>query len=534
MSILENIGFKKKFHIGISVSPNNFIELVAVDAKTKTVVTYASGNVKYNNAIREIIDYDEFADALETLFEDAGLLPSDCAVTLNIPNVQFGLTAIESAADEPYIKDNIQAEIEDLYVFKRSGNEPLIGYTKFNNMSRTVAFSAVQTKAVRKIIEIFDGLGCELVRIESSYTAFLKTLQYCDRFSKYMRREENVSILLVTANNCASFFVEDGLVTDFFEEPIAVKSFSKEEVYVTISKILTNAIGKNTPQSLLIVSETDEVDPAVLLSKIAFHGEADTVNKGINSNEKFIEVSMDSGIDANMISYMTLEAVGAAVADLDEYPVDINFLPPDRVKKNIITVGEYEVEAANFTVAVIVFAIACAVIVGGILWGLITMQTNTLQEQSNAAQDQIQVFKSNADSIKNKFQGLYPSLKSIVDKNKTTNDVFTALSTDIPENVYVKNFVTNEEGGMLIVGKAKSADTVREFVSSLKAKNNDLHLSKFAVDEENVSITGGASTYVFEIKTQSINISLDPEGENAEGDGKKKDKKVINGNVPIL
>ena len=69
--------------------------------------------------------------------------------------------------------------------------------------------------------------------------------------------------------------------------------------------------------------------------------------------------------------------------------------------------------------------------------------------------------------MKNKVQGLYPSLKSIVEKNKSTNDIFTALSTDIPEHVYVKNFVTNEEGGMLIVGKAKSAEAVREFVASL-------------------------------------------------------------------
>lgn len=535
MSILENIGFKKRFHVGISLSANNFIELVGVDCKTKTVVAYASGNVKYNNAIREIIDYDEFEEAIETLFADAGLLPSDCAVTLNIPNVQFGLTTIESAAEKPYILDNIQADIEDLYVFKRSGNEPLVSYSELNNAARTIVYSAAQAKSIRKIIEIFDNFGCELVRIDSSYSAFLKALQFCDRFSKYLRKEESTTILLITANSCANFYVEDGYVLDFYEEPIAVKSFSKDEVYATISKLLTNMLGKNTSQSLLIVSETDEVDPAVLLSKISFHGEADTINKGINANEKFIEFSMDSGIDANMISYITIEAVGAAVADYDEYPVNINFLPPDRKQKNIISVGEYEVEATSFAGTVIGFACICALLVGGVLWFVFNAQIDALQKQSDDNQQQIQVFKGNADSMKNKVQGLYPSLKSIVEKNKSTNDIFTALSTDIPEHVYVKNFVTNEEGGMLIVGKAKSAEAVREFVASLKSKNNDLHLSKFAVDESNVNLSSSANMYVFEIKTQTIPISLeDPNAEGAEGTKQNSNKKVINGNVPIL
>ena len=87
--LVENLGFKKKTHIGISLSANNFIELVCIDDKTKSVVKYSSGNIKYNNAIREIIDYDEFAEVLEGLFDEAGLDPAQCAVTLNLPNVHL-------------------------------------------------------------------------------------------------------------------------------------------------------------------------------------------------------------------------------------------------------------------------------------------------------------------------------------------------------------------------------------------------------------------------------------------------------------
>lgn len=533
MSILETIGFKKRFHVGISLSANNFIELVAVDAKTKTVTAYASGNVKYNNAIREIIDYDEFTEVLENLFNDAGLLPSDCAVTLTLPNVQFGISTIESASEETFIIDNIQSEIEDLYVFKRSGNEPFIAYTKMPNNNRTIVFSAIQSKVIRRIIEIFDSFNCEIVRIESSYCSFLKSIQFCERFSKYTQKEEKTSILLITANSCCAFYLEDGFLLDYFEEPIAVKSFSKEEVYSTISKLVENTISKNKPENLLIVSETDEVDPGLLSSGLAFQGEIDAINKGINTNEKFIDISMDAGLESSMITYMTIEAVGAAVANYEEYPVNINFLPDERIKKNLISIGEYEVDATILIGAIIGAGIVAALIIVGLFSLFFTIKTNELTKISTDSQDKINVFKKKAAESQTKFKGLYPSMKHIIDTNKKATDIFEALSTDIPENIYIKQFATNSNGGLIIIGKAKTSEDVREFVTSLKSKNNDLHLSKIAIDENQVNLNGNSNLYVFEIKTQNVEITAEspyaaPEQEEVKG------KKSLKNKSPIL
>ena len=193
--LVENLGFKKKTHIGISLSANNFIELVCIDDKTKSVVKYSSGNIKYNNAIREIIDYDEFTEVLEGLFDEAGLDPAQCAVTLNLPNVHFGITAMDNESEEPFVIENLQSEIEDLYIFKR--NEPEIRYQKFDSKKgrsqKNVVFGAMQTKVIVKLIEIFEGLNCELVRIDTSYSSLLKAIQYCDRFNKYIGRDEKTS-----------------------------------------------------------------------------------------------------------------------------------------------------------------------------------------------------------------------------------------------------------------------------------------------------------------------------------------------------
>ena len=118
---LERLGFKRKIHVGISVSANSIIELVCVDEKTKSVVKYVSGNIKYNNAVREIMDFNEFTEIIEGLFDEAALEPTECSVALNIPNVMLGISVLDNPSDKPYIEDNLSEELSDLYIFKRNG-----------------------------------------------------------------------------------------------------------------------------------------------------------------------------------------------------------------------------------------------------------------------------------------------------------------------------------------------------------------------------------------------------------------------------
>ena len=175
MSIQEQLGFKKRKHVGISISANNFIELVCIDKTTKAVTKYSSDNIKYNSSIREIVDYEELAESLERLFEDVGLNPKECSVTLSLPNVHFGITALDGTSETPFIIENIQADIEDLYIFKR--NEPAISFSILESGitrgQRNIVFSAMQTKVVAKLLDIFDKMETELVRIDTSYSSML-------------------------------------------------------------------------------------------------------------------------------------------------------------------------------------------------------------------------------------------------------------------------------------------------------------------------------------------------------------------------
>ncbi len=510
--LVENLGFKKKTHVGVSLSANNFIELVCVDDKTKSVVKYASGNIKYNNAIREIIDYDEFTEVLEGLFDEAGLDPSQCAVTLNLPNVHFGITAMDNESEEPFVIENLQSEIEDLYIFKR--NEPEIRYQKFDSKKgrsqKNVVFSAMQTKVIVKLIEIFESLNCDLVRIDTSYSSLLKAIQYCDRFKKYVGRDEKTSVLLITPNSCCNFYLEGNIILDLFEEPLAVKSFSTEEVYSTISKIATNTISKNSPQTLLIISETDEVNAELLASRLEFTGEIDCINKSVNANDNFIDIAETGDIDANMISYMTIEAVGSGVSNFDDYPLDLNFLPDEKIGKNIVGVGGYEVGLERLAVVIIVIALLIGALIGFAAKSTLGNATTGISEEAAQNRGQVNVFKERIKkNEKRQNKNVFPVLKQIVENNTAVMNTYIALSTEIPESVYIKKFVANGEGGIGIIGEAKTSEEVTAFLKGLKEHKADLSLIKLSVNTEHDAVPGKIKDgFTFEIKTTDHEVYM--------------------------
>lgn len=511
--MLENLGFKKRTHVGISLSANNFIELVCIDKVKKTVVKYSSGNIKYNNAIREIIDFDEFAEVVEGLFEDAGLNPSDCAVTLNLPNVHFGITPLEGGGDPGFIIENLRDDIEELYIFKR--NEPTIAYSLLDSAGRgekNVVYGAVQTKVVGRIVEIFDSLECELVRIDTSYSSMLKAIQFCDKFSEYTHKGSKASILLVTPNSCSAFHLNGTTLVDCVEEPLAVKSFSAEEVYSAISKIASSAVSKNNANSLLIISETDEVNAEILAQRIDFSGTIDCLNKSLNQSDEFIEVDgLGSDIDANMISYMTIEAVGAACADYEAYPLDLNFLPPELIKANQVNVGDFEVDFVHFAMLAIGGALLIAAIIIGVVYFAINAQKSAIDDKNNTYRGQIEVFDRRITENKNSSnKTVFPVLSKVLENNKTIVGVYTGLSTEIPDTIYIKKFVTNAQGGIGIIGEATTSESVQDFVKGLREKNADLMLSKLSVNSKSDLVPAKIPNgFTFEIKTSRTDISLD-------------------------
>lgn len=519
--MLDKLGFRKRVHVGISVSVNNVVELMYVDKKNKGVARYATGNIKYNSAIREIIDMEEFSDVIQNLFEVADLNPAECAVTISLPNVCFGITPLENSTEQAYIIENLQAELEDLYIFKR--NEPIISYSILNGASahlpKNIVYSAVQGKIVAKILEIFDHLGIEVEKIETSYASLIRTLKYSDRFSKFVMPEEKTALILITANSCCSFILKGGTVVSFKEQPLAVKSFSPEEVFSAIASFVGSVTQEEIPQSLLIVSETDDVSPELLVDRIDFSNDIDYVGVNTNADDQIISTDMCSGDnESDTLQYMSMAAIGAAVATYDDSDLNINFLPADRIKNNLIQVGAYEIEFMRYLLILLLFALALGAVLGFALRTFLAMQVENQSIENASANQEITEFENRLKEggTVGSQANVFPVMQKIMNSNKAVFEAYSCLSTDIPDSIYIRKFVTNANGGIGIVGESSASEDVEKFVSKLKEKNDDLMVAKLSVNTKNDPVPAKIPNgYTFEIKTTGTDIDLNADETSA-------------------
>ena len=512
--LLEKIGFKNKTHIGISLSANNIIELTCVEKVSGSVVKYASGNVKYNGAIREIIDYEEFNDAIRTLFYDAELDPTNCIATVNLPNVHFGIAEMEPGADVSVTIDNLQTDLEDIYIFKKS--EPMLSYTVLDSTKsggkRSIVYGVLQAKVINAILDIFDSMGCEIERIDTSYTSLLRALQYCKKFNKYMEKEERTSVFLITPNSCCTFYLESGVLKDYIEEPLAVKSYSDVEAYDAMARIAENNIAKNGPSmSLLVISETDEINAEILSTRINFQGDIDYISKNVNTNDEFIEIntiSDDMDSDPNSANYITIESVGAAVSHYIETPISINFLPAERINKDITELFGHEVDAKRFSIAIILAAIIFALLIALLVRTILNNQLTKINEDNLKSRQLAESFRNKLNQNQaGKDSNVFPVLKQLDDQNKNIVATFSALSTEIPAGVYITKFVSNAEGGIGIIGQSKNGSAVQEFVKSLREYKDDVVLTNLS-SNSGLLDSSPTSSYTFEIKTSQANVNF--------------------------
>ena len=97
----------------IAVSPSNLIELGVVDSHSHLMTNYARASIEYNEATREIADYDIFSAKIEKLFEKCNLIPSKCNVHLSLPTIWFAykdnipLTSDDESIKHIYLKERI-------------------------------------------------------------------------------------------------------------------------------------------------------------------------------------------------------------------------------------------------------------------------------------------------------------------------------------------------------------------------------------------------------------------------------------------
>lgn len=495
-----------KVNVGVSVSPNVGLEMIMVDPIQHKVMKYAHRPLAYNQSSREIEDYGEFKAALNELFNELKITPQNSNVVINLPSVYFGHTFLPTTLDDESVTGALISKAEEQYLFKK--NAPAVSWVevKENNSTekRYILFSAIQEGVVEVIKQIFNELGATLVAIENTYSSLMKTLEYTELTKEFAKTPGSWNILLVSQNSYAVFSLIDYNIIEYYEDPLAIKSFSNDEVYVAISQAATAVLDKYPSDKLLIISESNDVSAEILAIQMKQPGSVMFLE--CNQYAKTPLMDVDLNVLPNYIKAISPEAIGAAIYRAKDFSLKLNFLSKNDYKApDTVTVMGFDLTKEQLTIYTLIIGLAIvgicflASVVAGSYNTTLENQKATLDQEATQQQTELAELQKDKGKI-----DIYSAAKTI-DKSMVQKILYyNAIGADIPAKVWLTSFYADSNNAYGIIGETTSVDDVYLFYRNIKSQvaESDLILSKLGVDDQNGMIDiekTPTANYTFEL-----------------------------------
>lgn len=528
--LLEQLGLSSVSTVGISISAANIIEMICIDKSQRMITKYACKELKYNNAIREIISYDDFAAAVQELFKEVNINPKNCNVVLNIPNVYFAFTSLPLVLPDEQISGAISSEVEEMYLFKR--HEPVISWNTVTvnkeTEKRYIVFGAVQENTIQNIKDIFDDLGCKLIAVENAHSSMIKGIVYSRVLEEEFENNETTNIMLISSNSYSIFCMQGRKLVDYFEEPLAIKSFSSDEVYMAISSAANSSLENYPAKNLLVVSETNEVSAEILCHKINFDGTMKYLDRNMYADKSFMEIS--TAILPKYLPLISLEAVGAAAYTYESYPVKFNFLlgAEGEYSTSIVLTflgQDYEIErqAILNIGAIAAVVVLCLLLLVSFCFSI--FDRRLLKEISLMSDEFVDTTaKVNATSVSGDVGNVFQTTKDISDGNEKEITILFGLGSEIPNDVYLTNFYSTSKGDIIIEGNSSSSESIYAYVKGLKTKDPKIKITKLELNYSDDTATETVYSFVINSDNPSFQ-ELDQQNQDNNNNNENQNKK---------
>lgn len=477
-----------RMNVGVSVSPTSGLEVIVVDPVQGKVTKYAQRQLTYNTSNREVEDYAEFSQLLTDLFKELKISPKDTNVVLNLPSVCFGHISLPLTLDDESIVTAITAEVEQGYLFKK--NAPIVSWqeVKKNNTteSRYILYSAIQEGVVDAFRQIFEQIGANLIAIENSFSSLIKTLNFTNVTKEYAQSGDAWNILLVTQNSYAVFSLLEYNILEYYEDPLAIKSFNGDEVYIAISQAATSVLKKYPTDKLLIISESDQVSAEILAIQLKQPGDVTFLECNQFSSMPIMEV--DLNVMPAYVKGLKPEAIGAAIYRAKDFPIKMNFLKTETVKESTLVnvLGlSLTVEQLYAYVVILALIIFGACFIASLSVGKYKDGLDAQKSALESEKQELDVKLTELTKTKNKID-IYAIAKGIDKRMVQKILYYNAIGADIPAKVWLTSFYADDKGGYGIEGQTTSVDDVYLFYRNIKSQvpESDLVLSTLSVDDK--------------------------------------------------
>ena len=516
-NFLAKLGAGSKDTIYLSVTPGLGLEMCQIDQQTRTVKAYAVRELAYNEASRDITDYEAFKNAVAEMFEELKINPK-CNVVVNMPLVSLGTMSFPLLLADDAIATGIISEVEQTYIFRRM--EPAVAWQDVNSASnagsdnRKVLYSAIQQAVIDNISAALGSLGATLAGIEVSLASYLRALDFAGYTTAQMQDNVTWNLMVVSSNGYSLTSLVGKNVIDYYEEPLAIKTFEGDDIYNAIVASAQITLMSYPANYLYIISETDQVSAELLSKKIQGAGNIDFLENNSFKKHEVLPVSLD--ILPDNVLKISLQAVGCATANISSYPLKFNVLG----NKNITAAGEEPVSISfgdkSFEItptAAMNMAVLIAVVVAVPLVLLGYMFLPKVESEQQQKLDDVNVKIQDIDEQLKKMEGekskasafeLKKEVEDVISFNRAKLMNYSAIGQSIPETVWITYFMTQDSGLVDIKGASTNVEDIYVFFKNMKDSliNTKLRLQKLDMQSASVDdlvSSSGPSNYEFEI-----------------------------------
>lgn len=555
-SILAQLGVGQKETVYLSVTPGVGLELIKLDIPSRSVKNYAYRPLEYNEAVREITDMEAFRTAVTELFAELAI-PPRCNVVMNVPMVLFGNSDYSLMLGDDAISTALTSEVEQSYIFKRY--DPLISWTDSTNVksgdTRKLYYTAIQKNVVENIKATLADLGYNLVGLEMSLTSILKALAFSGITEEQMQDGVSWNLMLVSSNGYSVCSMLGKSIIDYYEEPLAIKSFEDDEIYNAISSSAQITFMSYPANYLVVVSETDMVSAELLSKRLPVEANISFIENNSFKKQDVLPVSLD--VLEDVAHKISLEAIGIAVGNAVNMPEKFNFFAnssdvvTDDLNESVhIKIGSNEYDISPNT-ATKVSAILSAIIIIPTILAFIGIPAIEKQKQTKLSEvnskleqvnSEIKKYQNAQNQSGNFDEGT--EIKKVLGNNRSKLMAYSALGESVPKNLWVTYFVTKEDGKIDIKGESKSVEDIYLFFRNMKDSliNTQLRLHKLQMKTGSVDDAVNVSNnYEFEI-TNMTDAELNPPApaddkendEKAQKSDKKDAKEQLPPNKPLI
>lgn len=519
-NILSKLGVGRKETVFLSVTPGVGLELVQLNVATKQIKNYAYRPLSYNESLREISDLEAFKQAVSELFSELKI-STKSDVILNIPMVLLSSRELPVLLADEAITEALVSEAEQSYIFKRY--EPVVSWVDVsdnalnNNENRKLYYSAIQKNVIDDLKTALHDLGMTLVDIQTSLMSVLRALIFSGFVEEHTKDGVSWNLMLVSQNGYSITSMVGKNINDYYEEPLAIKSFDGEEIYNAINASAQIALMSYPANYLVIVSETDLVSAELLAARLNFDGAISYYENNDFKKENLIDV--DYQVLEEKAHKISLEAIGNAVSGYVALPLEFTFMSgtvgtsiedPDRPIHVVLGGWEFDISqngARNFSLILSGFIIVPFLLL------LITLPivTRSKQAKLDELETKVQQIESTISELRveqNRYRDfdINSEMKSVVADNRLKLMAYIALGESVPKKLWLTYFVAKDNGKFDIKGKASNVQDVYIFYRNLKDSliNTQIRLHKLemegdSVDDAVLNDINQNSVYNFEI-----------------------------------